>query len=101
LSDADYVTASCIRYKGEAVRPYLKIATRCVLKAALFTGVIGQVIPVHSMTAYEGKKVQLQSKFYSTLGGGKWSASDAGCFAPGGKAPVPTEQKAGWGPELF
>jgi len=33
------------------------------------------------------------------LDGGKWLASHPGNFIPREKTPIPTEEKAGWGPE--
>jgi hypothetical protein len=52
------------------------------------------------MKAYKKVEVQFQSFLTSAIDG-KWSASSAGHFTPGERAPVAIEELFGWTPELF
>ena len=57
---------------------------------------ICNAVPVRAMQAFRGVEVQLHTQTYNlstTVNGHEWSAS---CQT----TPMPTEQEAGWGPEL-
>jgi len=43
-----------------------------------------------AMTTYGGMEEELHAILNSALDGGKWSASQPGCFTPGKETPVPT-----------
>ena len=47
-----------------------------------------------------GVEVELHSFLTLALDGSEWLTSSSSCFTPGERTPVPTEQEAGWTPEL-
>ena len=75
----------------------IQTASNCVaLKATVFHTNQQKVVPVYAMQAFRGVDVQIHKHILSlstTVNGHEWPAS---CQA----TPMPTEQEAGWEPEL-